>query len=373
MEVPLVDLKAQYHPLKADILKRIEQILDGMHLTLGPNVQALEDEFAAFQEVDYAIGVSDGTTALVLALMACGVGQGAEVITVSQTFIATVEAITLVGAKPVFVDVDPATYTMDVSQIKGCITASTRAIIPVHLYGHPADMDPILAVARDQGLWVIEDACQAHGARYKGRRTGSLGHIAAYSFYCSKNLGAYGEAGMVTSDDEELVSRVRLMRDHGSPRRYHHKVIGMNARLDEIQAAVLRAKLPFLEIWNSRRQEHAAHYNDLLNGVAGVVPPAAADHAEHVYHQYVVLATHRDELVEHLHRTGIGAGIHYPIPCHLQPALQHLGYDRGDLPVTEQIADKVLSLPMYAELGPEQVVYVVDTIRGFYAGSASSP
>jgi dTDP-4-amino-4,6-dideoxygalactose transaminase len=372
MEVPLVDLKAQYHPLKADILQRIEQILDGMQLTLGPNVHALEVEFATFQEVDYAIGVSDGTTALQMALMACGVGQGDEVITVSQTFIATVEAIVLAGAKPVLVDVDPSTYTMDITQIEDCITDCTRAIIPVHLYGHCADMDPILRIARDRGLWVIEDACQAHGARYRGRRAGSLGHIAAYSFYCSKNLGAYGEAGMLTTDDEELANRVRLMRDHGAPRRYHHELIGMNARLDEIQAAVLRAKLPYLEAWNRRRREHAAHYKALLIGVAGIVPPVAADYAEHVYHQYVVLASQRDELVEHLHQCGIGAGIHYPIPCHLQPALEHLGYDRGDLPVTEQIADRTLSLPMYAELSPQQQEYVVDTIRDFYAGSASN-
>lgn len=366
MRVPLVDLRAQYEPLRGEILSRIEEILSGMNLFLGPNVRAFEEEFAAFSEVQHAIGVSDGTTALQLALMGCGVGQGDEVITVSHTFIATSEAIALVGAKPVFVDIDPLSYTMDAETIKTVITPRTRAIIPVHLYGQPADMDPIMDIARRHSLWVIEDACQAHGARYKGCRTGGLGHVAAYSFYFSKNLGAYGEAGMVTTNDDELAHKVRLLRDHGSPQRYHHELIGMNARLDEIQAAVLRAKLPHLETWNSQRRGNAAHYTELLSDLEGVVPPYVADYAEHVFHLYVLRVPWRDELLAHFKDRGVGAGIHYPVPCHLQPAFRYLGYKQGDLPVTEQAASQAISLPMYPELTEEQRIYVADAIRDFY-------
>ena len=368
MDVPLVDLKAQYQPLKADILGRIEVILDGMRLFLGPNVQALEAEFAAFHEVEHAVGMSDGTAALQLALLVCGVGPGDEVITVSHTFIATAEAIALVGAKPVFVDVDPGTYTMDVSQLELAITPRTRAIIPVHLYGQPADMDPIMDLARAHGLKVVEDACQAHGARYRGRRTGGLGHIAAYSFYFSKNLGAYGEAGMVTTSDTQLADRVRILRDHGSPERYHHEMVGMNARLDEIQAAVLRAKLPYLEAWNSQRRANAAHYTDLLSCVSEVVVPQVAAYAEHVFHLYVVQAPRRDDLVSYMKKRGIGAGIHYPVPCHLQPAFRDLGYQQGDLPVTERLAGRIVSLPMYPELTAAQQACVVAAIGEFFTG-----
>ena len=366
MRVPLVDLRVQYEPLKSEIASRIEEILSGMNLLLGPNVRAFEEEFAAFSEVRHAVGVSDGTTALQLALMACGVGQGDEVITVSHTFIATAEAIALIGATPVFVDIDPRTYTMDVDLVEALITPRTRAIIPVHLYGQPAHMDPIMDIADHHGLSVIEDACQAHGARYKGQRTGGLGHIAAYSFYFSKNLGAYGEAGMVTTNDDELAQKVRLLRDHGSPRRYHHEMIGMNARLDEIQAAVLRAKLPHLEAWNSQRRENAAHYTELLSDLEQVVPPFVADYAEHVFHLYVLRVPERDRLATSLHDRGIGAGIHYPVPCHLQPALKYLGCRPGDLPVTESLAGEVISLPIYPELTAEQRAYVADAIRDFY-------
>jgi dTDP-4-amino-4,6-dideoxygalactose transaminase len=367
MNVPLVDLRAQYQPLKDDILRRVEEILEGMRLFLGPNVQAFEQEFADYHEVRHAVGVSDGTTALQLALMACGVGAGDEVITVSHTFIATAEAITLVGAKPVFVDVDLGTYTMDVGQIERHITPRTRAIMPVHLYGQPADMDPIMEVAGRHDLWVVEDACQAHGARYKGRRTGGLGHIAAYSFYFSKNLGAYGEGGMVTTNDDELAQKVRMLRDHGSPQRYHHELVGLNGRLDEIQAAVLRAKLLYLETWNDQRRANAAHYTELLSDVEGVILPYVAGYAEHVFHLYVVRVPRRDELRSYLQEHGVGVGIHYPVPCHLQPAFQSLGYSQGDLPVTEQVAGEVISLPMYAELTAEQRAYVVNAIREFYS------
>jgi dTDP-4-amino-4,6-dideoxygalactose transaminase len=368
MNIPLVDLYAQYQPLKEEILGRIGEILDGMRLFLGPNVQAFEREFAAYQEVGHAVGISDGTTALRLALLACGVGAGDEVITASHTFIATAEAIALVGARPVFVDVDPCTYTIDVAQIEGRITPRTRAIIPVHLYGQPADMDPIMGIADRRGLWVIEDACQAHGARYRGRRTGGLGHMAAFSFYYSKNLGAYGEAGIVATNGEELARKVRMLRDHGSPQRYYHEMIGLNGRLDEMQAAVLRAKLPHLEEWNEQRRAHAAHYRELLSGLDEVTLPEVAGYAEHVYHLYVVRVPRRDELKEVLARQGIGTGIHYPIPCHLQPAFRYLGYQVGDLPATERVAGEVLSLPMYPELTAEQRLYVVNAIREFYDG-----
>jgi len=367
MDIPLIDLKAQYQPLKEDILAHISDILDGMWLFLGENVQAFEKEFAAFQEVEHAIGVSEGTTAIQLALMACGVGYGDEVITVSHTFIATAEAIALTGARPVFVDIDPETYTMDVSQIEKKITPRTKAIIPVHLYGQPADMDPIMEIAERHNLYVIEDACQAHGARYKGRRTGGLGHIAAYSFYFSKNLGAYGEAGMVTTNDPDLAYKVRIMRDHGSPKRYHHEVLGLNGRLDEIQAAVLRVKLPHLAAWNEQRRANAVHYTKLLAALDGVVTtPTVADYAEPVFHLYVVRVPRRDELHAYLREQGIGAGIHYPVPCHLQPVFKSLGYQKGDLPVTERIVNEIISLPIYAEMTSEQREYVVDTLRVFY-------
>ncbi len=366
MNIPLVDLKAQYRPLKEDILDRIAKALDGMWLFLGENVQEFEKEFAAMGEVKYAIGVSEGTTALQLALMACDVGYGDEVITVSHTFIATAEAIALTGAKPVFVDIDPSTYTMDVSKIEQQITPRTRAIIPVHLYGQPADMDPIMEIAEKHDLMVIEDACQAHGARYKGRRTGSIGHLAAYSFYFSKNLGAYGEAGMVTTQDDDLAAKVRMLRDHGSSKKYHHDLVGLNGRLDEVQAAILRAKLPHLEAWNKQRQENAAHYTELFSDVENVTPPSVASYADHVFHLYVVRVPRRDEVFDYLRENGVGASIHYPIPCHLQAAFKELGYSKGDLPVTEQVTGEIVSLPMYAELTPEQRSHVVDVIREFY-------
>lgn len=370
MNIPLVDLKAQYQPLKQDILSRIETILDSMYLFLGPNVQALEKEFAVYDEVEHAIGVSEGTTALHLALRACGVQAGDEVITVSHTFIATAESIVLAGATPVFADIDPKTYNMDVTQVEARITPRTRVIIPVHLYGQPADMDPIMDIARRHNLYVIEDACQAHGARYKGRRTGGLGHLAAYSFYFSKNLGAYGEGGMVTTNDAELAQRVRLLRDHGSPKRYCHEMIGMNGRLDEIQAAVLRAKLPYLEDWNAQRRSNATHYTDLLSVLPQVQTPFVSDYAEPVFHLYVARVSERDALLAYLKEQGVGAGIHYPIPCHLQQAFTGLGYKPGDLPVTEQVAGEIISLPMYAELTAEQREYVVAAIRSFYERSA---
>ena len=369
--IPLVDLTTQYESLKPQILDSIATVLGSMQLFMGPNTQAFEREFAAFTGAEHAIGVAEGTTALHLALMTCGVGPGDEVITVAHTFMATVEAIMLVGAKPVFVDIDPQTYTMDVQQVEEHMTARTRAIIPVHLYGQPADMDPLMEVAERYGLWVIQDACQAHGALYQGRPIGRLGHMATYSFYYSKNLGAYGEAGMVTTNDDELAQRLRLLRDHGSRERYQHEVVGMNGRLDEIQAAILRVKLPHLAAWNAQRRANAARYTRLLADLDTVVPPNIADYATHVFHLYVLRVQQRDELMAYLKDRGIGVGIHYPVPCHLQPAVHSLGYHVGDLPVTEDVAASILSLPMYPELTTDQATYIIDAIKAFYAENAT--
>jgi dTDP-4-amino-4,6-dideoxygalactose transaminase len=365
MNIPLVDLKAQYAPLKDDILARIAVALDGMSLFLGPNVQAFEKEFAAFCGVRHGIGVSDGTAAIQLILRAMEIGPGDEVITVAHTFIATGEAIALVGARPVFVDVDPATCLMDISQVEAKVTARTKAILPVHLYGQTADMDPLREIAERHGLKLIEDACQAHGAAYKGRRAGSLGDAAAFSFYFSKNLGAYGEGGFVTTDDDRLASKLRMLRDHGSERRYYHDLIGVNGRLDEIQAAVLRTKLPHLVEWNMLRRSHAQRYNDLLRETPVTVPSEAPMNLP-VYHLYVIRAPERDALQASLKQQGIGTGIHYPVPMHLQTAFSHLGYRPGDLPVTERVVAEILSLPMYAELTDEQLVYVAGAIKAFY-------
>jgi dTDP-4-amino-4,6-dideoxygalactose transaminase len=369
MNIPLVDLRAQYQPLKDEIIAGMERALEGMRLFLGENVQTFEREFAEFCGVKHGIGVSDGTTALHIILRALGIGPGDEVITVSHTFIATAEAIVLAGARPVFVDIDPATCLIDAGQIEARITSRTKAILPVHLYGQTADMDAVAEIAARHGLKVIEDACQAHGAEYKGRRAGSLGDAAAFSFYFSKNLGAYGEGGFVATNDDELAHRVRMMRDHGSERRYYHDLIGWNARLDELQAVVLRAKLPHLAEWNEARRAHAALYNQLLGGLPVVTPVECPDN-RHVYHLYVIRARDRDALQAHLKENGVFTGIHYPVPIHLQKSMAHLDCHAGDLPVTERVANEILSLPMYPELTEEQVATVATTIGGFYREQA---
>lgn len=366
MTIPLVNLKKQYAPLKNEILSGIEHVFEGMQLFLGENVQALEKEFAQYCQAQYGIGVSDGTAALQIILRAMDIGPGDEVITISHTFIATAEAIMLVGAKPVFIDIDPVTFLMDVTQIEAKITPHTKAILPVHLYGQMVDMDPLLEIASKYNLRVIEDACQAHGAEYKGRRAGSLGDAAAFSFYYSKNLGAYGEGGFVATNDSEVARKVRMIRDHGSERRYYHDMIGLNGRLDEIQAVVLRAKLPHLNGWNESRRSNAALYKELLQGSA-VVTPTESAYNRHIYHLYVLRAPKRDELQAWLKNQGIFTGIHYPVPIHLQPAMKSLGYKVGDLPITEQAVTEILSLPMFAELTDEEVKTVVDAVKGFYA------
>ena len=332
-----------------------------MHLFLGPQNDAFEQEFADYCGAAECVTVGNGTDALHLALRAAGIGPGDEVITVAHTFFATTEAIRMVGATPVFVDIDPDLYTLDPSQIEARLTPRTRAILPVHLYGQLADMEPIMRLAAAHGLTVIEDAAQAHGAAYRGRRAGAVGHLACFSFYFSKNLGAYGEAGAVTTSDPELAQRLRILRDHGSDRRYHHVEYGFNARMDEVQAAVLRIKLRHLDDWNAQRRAHAATYADLL-ATHGLGLPRTGPDREHVFYVYVVRSPERDAVAARLRDAGIGSGIHFPVPIHLQPATADLGYRPGDLPVTEQAAQEVLSLPMYAELTAPQLARVAEVL-----------
>ncbi len=364
MNIPLVDLKAQYQPLKEEILEGMARSLEGMYLFLGENVQNFEKEFASFCNTTHAIGVSDGTTALHIILRALEIGSGDEVITVSHTFIATAEAIVLAGATPVFVDIDPETCLMDINQVESKITSHTKAVLPVHLYGQTVDMDPLLEIAKQHDLFVIEDACQAHGAEYQGRRAGSLGDAAAFSFYFSKNLGAYGEGGCITTNNDELAQRVRMIRDHGSDRKYHHDLIGLNGRLDELQAVVLRAKLPHLEDWTQKRRQWVTHYDDLFRDVP-VKTPVQVPGNRHVYHLYVIRTSQRDGLLNRLKENGVGAGIHYPVPVHLQKSMAYLGYEPGNLPVTEQVVREIISLPMYAELNLQQIDIIVDAVKKF--------
>lgn len=361
MTVPLVDLKAQYQTIKHEVLPAIERVLDGMSLYLGPEQQAFEREFAAYCDSLDSVSVSNGTDALALALRACEIGPGDEVITVANTFIATVEAISMVGAVPVFVDIEPDTYAMNWRDIERVVTSKTRAILPVHLYGHPVEMDPILEIARKHGLLVIEDASQAHGATYNGRPVGGIGDIGCFSLYCSKTLGAYGEAGVCVTNNPDLAERMRVLRDHGSRRRYEHEVMGVNARMDEIQAAILRVKLPYLDRWNAARREHAAAYTTRLRGVIASTPETAS-WAQHAFYVYVIETPNRDRVREALTERGILTGIHYPIPLHLQPACKQYGCTQGSLPVTEAAAERILSLPMYAELTSDQVQQVCDAL-----------
>jgi dTDP-4-amino-4,6-dideoxygalactose transaminase len=368
LKVPLVDLRTQYFALKPEIMNAIEGVLDGMHLFLGPELQKFECSFASYCECLYGVGTSSGTDALVLALRACDIGPGDEVITVSHTFIATVEAIALVGATPIFVDIDPDTYLMQWQQLDQVYTSRTKALLPVHLYGHPVEMGPILDFARSHNLYVIEDASQAHGATYQGRKVGSFGDIACFSLYYSKNLGAFGEAGICTTNSPILSEKMQMIRDHGSRVRYCHELMGVNARLDEIQAALLQVKLPHLESWNAARQSHAAFYSEHLLDVVEAVP-VVRSWASHVYCYYVVQVPGRDQFRLALEREGIGTNIHYPTPIHLQPACAAYGYTRGMLPVTEAVAERVVSLPMYPELTPEQLELVVAAVKKHMVGN----
>jgi dTDP-4-amino-4,6-dideoxygalactose transaminase len=355
-QIPLVDLQSQYRDIKADVATAIERVLDSARLVLGPEGAAFEDEFAAFCRTGHAVAVNSGTSALHLALLAAGVGPGDEVITVPFTFVATVAAIGYTGARPVLVDVDRDSLTMDPRRLEAAITGRTRAIVPVHLYGQPADLEPILTIARRHDLAVIEDACQAHGAEYRGYRAGSIGHLGCFSFYPGNNLGAYGEGGAVTTNDSSLARRVRLLRDWGAERKYEHLVKGYNYRLPEIQAAVLRVKLWRLEAWTEARRAHARRYARTLGRLGGLLErPVETPGGRHVYHLYTVRARNRTPLQRALQKFGVQTGIHYPIPVHLQRAWSELGYRRGDFPVSERAAAEVLSLPMYPELAQEDI------------------
>jgi dTDP-4-amino-4,6-dideoxygalactose transaminase len=360
--IPFVDLQAQYRAIKEEIDAAVMRVISNASFILGREVAAFEEAFAAYTGARRCVGVSSGTAAIQLALTACGIGAGDEVIVPANTFFATAEAVSTAGAKPIFVDADPVSYTIDTGQIESSITPKTRAIIPVHLYGQAADLDPILEIAARHNLMVIEDAAQAHGALYRGRPVGTFGHASCFSFYPGKNLGAYGEGGAVVTDDEGIARRVRLLRDHGSEQKYHHELIGYNFRLEGIQGAVLSVKLAHLDRWNALRREHAARYHHLLQG-ANLVLPEEMSYARHVYHLYVVQTKERDALQRDLSAAGVQTGIHYPVPIHLQPAYAFLNYGPGSFPETERQAARVLSIPMFPELTDEQIQAVVEAIH----------
>lgn len=362
--IPLVDLQAQYASIKSDIDAAIQRVIRNASFIMGPEVRAFEDAFARFTGVAEAVGVASGTAALHLALLACDIGPGDEVITTPFTFYATAEAILQAGATPIFVDICSDTYNIDAAKLEAAITPRTRAVIPVHLYGQPADMDAIMAVARQYGLRVIEDAAQAHAAEYRGRRCGSIGDLACFSFFPSKNLGCYGDGGMVTGNDPALLARIRRLRDHGRVGKYEHVELGWGYRLDALQAAILGAKLPYLEEWTERRRIAAQRYNQLLQDCE-IVTPVELPGNRHVYHLYVIRTPRRDALLQHLTAQGIGVGIHYPLPLHLQPVNRGMGLGLGSFPVAEAAASEVLSLPLYAEITPEQQIQTVEALRSF--------
>lgn len=362
--IPFIDLKAQYSSIKAEIDAAVLRTLESTQFILGTEVAAFEEAFARYCGADHAIGVNSGTSALHLALLAAGVVPGDEVITVPNTFVATVAVIEYCGARPVFVDVDPRYFTIDPRRIEAAITPRTKAIIPVHLYGQTADMDPILDLAHRRGLAVIEDAAQAHGAEYKGRRAGSLGHLGCFSFYPGKNLGAYGEGGAVVTNNAQFAAKIRMLRDWGQKTKYNHVLKGFNYRLDGIQGAILRVKLTYLEQWTESRRAHAALYDRLLAG-SDAVPPEARPESRHVYHVYAIRSANRAELQSELASKGIQTGIHYPIPVHLMDAYRELGYRKGSFPEAEKAAREVLSLPMYPELRDDQIRTVADALITF--------
>jgi dTDP-4-amino-4,6-dideoxygalactose transaminase len=363
VKVPFLDLKAQYHSIKPEIDAAISRVLESSQFVLGDEVAGFEGEFAAYSGVAHGVAVNSGTSALHLAFLAAGIGPGDEVITVPHTFVATVAAIRYTGARAVFVDVDPVTYTMDPAKVEAAITPRTRAVVPVHLYGQPADMDPILEIARRRKLVVVEDAAQAHGARYKGRPVGSMGDLACFSFYPGKNLGAYGEGGLVGTDNEEYALTIRKLRDWGQDRKYHHALAGFNYRMEGMQGAILRVKLRHLEKWTEARRAHARRYRDLLADT-GLGLPTEAPGSRHVYHVYAVRTRERESLMKALSDRGIQTGIHYPIPVHLQPAYADNAWTNGSFPHSEKAADEVLSLPMYPEMTEEHLRAVSAALHG---------
>jgi len=363
MNVPFLNLKIQYESIKDEINAAINDVIEKTAFAGGPFVAQFEEEFAEFCRCQHAIGVGNGTDALWLPLLALGIGRGDEVITVPSTFIATAEAISFCGATPVFVDIDEQTYNMNPDLLEAAITPKTKAIIPVHLFGQTADMDPIMDIAKKHNLYVIEDACQAHGSEYKRKRAGSIGDAGAFSFYPGKNLGAYGEAGAIVTNNDDLTSKTKMFRDHGQARKYYHGMIGWNARMDGIQGAILSTKLKHLESWTEARRKNASLYNELLSNVDGIITPREADYTRHVYHIYAIRVQNRDELIEKLAEKEIFCGIHYPVPLHLQEAYNFLGLNKGSFPVAEKCASEFVSLPMFPELTEAQIKYTTDNIK----------
>ena len=365
MKVPLLDLQAQYASIRGDVLAAITRVCDTQQFIMGPEVEQLEEELASALGVRWAVAVSSGTDALLVALMALGVGPGDEVITPTFSFFATAGSVARLGARPVFVDVDRDTLMLDAGRVHAVLTPRTRAIIPVHLYGLCADMDPLIALARAAGIPIVEDAAQAIGSTYKGRAAGTLGRVACFSFFPSKNLGAYGDAGLVTTDDELLARRVRLLRTHGAEPKYHHKEIGGNFRLDALQAAVLRVKLPHLHTWNERRRANAQHYNELFARAgltSRVTLPVEPQGRTHIYHQYVVRVPNRDAVRQHLSTRGVGTDVYYPVPFHRQACFASLGHSMNAFPNADKAAAEVLALPIYPELTTAQQQHVVQSI-----------
>jgi len=373
MQIPLLDLKAHHEPIREELVAAIEEVMDSSAFAGGPFVAKFEQDFAAFCGSSFAIGVGNGTDALWLSLLALGIGAGDEVITAPMTFMATAEAISFCGAKPVFVDIDERTYTLDPNLLERAITPRTKAIIPVHLFGQAADMDPILEIARRHGLPVIEDACQAHGAEYKALKAGSIGISGCFSFYPGKNLGALGEAGAVVTNSEELKNKIQMLRDHGQAKKYRHVLVGWNARMDGIQGAVLRVKLRHLSKTNDARRAHARLYSQQLAEVEDLITPVEAGYGRHVYHVYTVRTRARDQIMEAMAGRGIACGIHYPIPVHLQEAYRWLGYTKGSFPVAERCAEDVLSLPMYPELTAEQIGFVTRELKSLLRSFKRTP
>jgi dTDP-4-amino-4,6-dideoxygalactose transaminase len=378
MKVPLLDLKSQYRSIKAEVDAAIAEVMESQHFILGPKVERLEQAVARYSSCAHGIGVSSGSDALLACLMAEDIGPGDEVITTAYSFFATAGAIARVGATPVFVDIDPATYNLDVAQIASRVTLRTRAIIPVHLYGQMADMDAVMAVARDEGLVVIEDAAQAIGAEYQGRRAGSIGHYGCLSFFPSKNLGAAGDGGMIVTNDPARASKLECLRAHGARPKYYHSLLGGNFRLDAIQAAVVGAKFPHLDDWTAARQRNAERYDELLadagltTGSNRLVCPVVVS-GRHVFNQYVIRVPERDALKSALQKQGVSTEVYYPVPLHLQECFAYLGYQAGSLPHSERAAAETLALPIHPEVNDEQARYVVDCIADFFAASASLP
>jgi dTDP-4-amino-4,6-dideoxygalactose transaminase len=364
MNVPFIDLSRQHKPIKGELMQAFERVLDSNKFILSDEVKKFEEEVAAYVGTKYAIGVSNCTNALLLSLRALGVTQGDEVITTPFTFVATAEVIAIIGAKPVFCDIEPDTFNIDPEKIEICLSARTRAIMPVHLYGQPSDMDSIMEIARERQLKVIEDMAQSLGAKYKGKMTGTFGDTACISYYVTKNLSALGDAGMILTDDQELDNRIRAYRVHGASKKYHHDFLGHNDRLDAMQAAFLRIKLKYYDGWNMKRREIASRYDEALKDLVTI--PKIEEGNETIYHQYTIRTDRRDELREFLREKGVGTAIHYPAPLHLQPAFKYLGYKEGDFPEAEKASREVLSLPIHQDLTNEEITYVINTIRTFF-------